>query len=48
MPSYRESHVSGKGVPKSRENLTSGCRREDGREFHKSEQVKRGEIVPER
>ena len=30
------------------QNLTSGCRREDGREFHKSEQVKRGEIVPER
>ena len=30
------------------EKSTSGCRREDDREFHKSEQVKRGEIVPER
>ena len=49
MPSYRESHVSGKGVQfLNLENLTSGCGREDGREFHKSEQVKRGEIVPER
>ena len=30
------------------EKLTSGCVREDDREFHKSEQVRRGEIVPER
>ena len=46
MPSYRESHVSGnKGVPKSREiNIGMPQRRQ----FHKSEQVKRGEIVPER
>ena len=49
MPSYRESHVSGKGVPKSKEiNIGMPQSLEDGREFHKSEQVKRGEIVPER
>ena len=46
MPNYREAHVRGKGFPK--EKSTSVCRREDGTVFHKSEQVKRGEIVPER
>ena len=47
MLSYRESHVSGKGVPKSRE-INIGMPQRRRQRVLQSEQVKRGEIVPER